>query len=198
MWDLPQSGIKPMSLALAGRFLTTEPPGKPQHRVLWKAVSSQSSSNEVDYEPLPSPIVWWWEQKTKSHSCIWTLLLSFPNLFQFCSKLKKDYIFCVEGKFTYAFQLDSWWHKLQTLGSLGSVSWDLRGRKKTKKEKRNPCQESGSHNVFKRLQLSKTSSLQQIWKDLIKSQKPRLSSSVSFFCRGQYPESTCCCSSDGR
>ena len=136
MWDLPQSGIKPMSLALAGRFLTTEPPGKPQHRVLWKAVSSQSSSNVVDYEPLPSPIVWWWEQKTKSHSCIWTLLLSFPNLFQFCSKLKKDYIFCVEGKFMYAFQLDSWWHKLQTLGSLGSVSWDLRERKKKLKKKK--------------------------------------------------------------
>ena len=26
--DLPDSGIKPMSLALAGRFFTTEPPGK--------------------------------------------------------------------------------------------------------------------------------------------------------------------------
>ena len=28
-WDLPGPGIKPMSPALAGRFLTTEPPGKP-------------------------------------------------------------------------------------------------------------------------------------------------------------------------
>ena len=26
--DLPDPGIKPMSLALAGRFFTTEPPGK--------------------------------------------------------------------------------------------------------------------------------------------------------------------------
>ena len=26
--DLPYPGIKPVSLALAGRFLTTEPPGK--------------------------------------------------------------------------------------------------------------------------------------------------------------------------
>ena len=30
MWDLPGPGIEPVSPALAGRFLTTEPPGKPQ------------------------------------------------------------------------------------------------------------------------------------------------------------------------
>ena len=29
MWDLPQPGIKSMSSALAGRFFTTKPPGKP-------------------------------------------------------------------------------------------------------------------------------------------------------------------------
>ena len=28
MWNLPRPGIKPMSAALAGRFLTTGPPGK--------------------------------------------------------------------------------------------------------------------------------------------------------------------------
>ena len=28
MWDLPRPGIEPMSPALAGRFLTTAPPGK--------------------------------------------------------------------------------------------------------------------------------------------------------------------------
>ena len=28
MWDLPRPGIKPVSPALAGRFLTTGPPGK--------------------------------------------------------------------------------------------------------------------------------------------------------------------------
>ena len=27
--DLPNAGIEPMSLALAGEFFTTEPPGKP-------------------------------------------------------------------------------------------------------------------------------------------------------------------------
>lgn len=29
MWDLPELGIKPLFPALASRFLTTEPPGKP-------------------------------------------------------------------------------------------------------------------------------------------------------------------------
>ena len=29
MWDLPKSGIGPVSPALAGRFFSTEPPGKP-------------------------------------------------------------------------------------------------------------------------------------------------------------------------
>lgn len=29
MWDLPRTGIEPMSPALVGRFLTTEPPEKP-------------------------------------------------------------------------------------------------------------------------------------------------------------------------
>ena len=30
IWDLPGSGIEPVSLALAGRFSTNKPPGKPQ------------------------------------------------------------------------------------------------------------------------------------------------------------------------
>ena len=30
MWDLPRPGFEPMSPALAGRFLTTAPPGKQQ------------------------------------------------------------------------------------------------------------------------------------------------------------------------
>ena len=34
MWDLPGPGIEPMSPALAGRFSTTAPPGKPDKIVL--------------------------------------------------------------------------------------------------------------------------------------------------------------------
>ena len=29
MWDLPRPGLKPLSPALAGKFSTTAPPGKP-------------------------------------------------------------------------------------------------------------------------------------------------------------------------
>ena len=34
MWDLPRPGHEPVSLALAGGFLTTAPPGKPHSTVL--------------------------------------------------------------------------------------------------------------------------------------------------------------------
>ena len=35
MWDLPGPGLEPVSPALAGGFLTTEPPGKPQKGFLY-------------------------------------------------------------------------------------------------------------------------------------------------------------------
>ena len=34
MWDLPRPGLEPVSPALAGRFSTTAPPGKPPRRLL--------------------------------------------------------------------------------------------------------------------------------------------------------------------
>ena len=35
MWDLSGPGIKPVSPALTGRFLTTGPSGKPWSWILW-------------------------------------------------------------------------------------------------------------------------------------------------------------------
>ena len=35
MWDLPGPGLKPVSCALAGGFLTTVPPGKPLFQLLY-------------------------------------------------------------------------------------------------------------------------------------------------------------------
>ena len=35
MWDPPRPGLEPVSPALAGRFSTTAPPGKPQETNLW-------------------------------------------------------------------------------------------------------------------------------------------------------------------
>ena len=34
MWDLPRPGLEPVSPALAGRFSTTAPPGKPESIIL--------------------------------------------------------------------------------------------------------------------------------------------------------------------
>ena len=34
MWDLPRPGLEPVATALAGRFSTTAPPGKPQSSML--------------------------------------------------------------------------------------------------------------------------------------------------------------------
>ena len=36
MWDLPRPGLEPVSPALAGRFSTTVPPGKPGHLIFDK------------------------------------------------------------------------------------------------------------------------------------------------------------------
>ena len=36
MWDLPRPGLEPVSPALAGRFSTTAPPGKPTRRAFYK------------------------------------------------------------------------------------------------------------------------------------------------------------------
>ena len=41
-WDLPRPGLEPVSPALAGRFSTTVPPGKPTH-------------SEFEAEPGPTP-----------------------------------------------------------------------------------------------------------------------------------------------
>ena len=45
MWDLPESEIKPMSPVLAGRFFTTEPPGKP---TIWLLCYQTRESDNLD------------------------------------------------------------------------------------------------------------------------------------------------------
>ena len=40
MWDLPRPGLEPMSPALAGRFSTTAPPGKPNVAILKVIIDS--------------------------------------------------------------------------------------------------------------------------------------------------------------
>ena len=48
MWDLPGAGLEPVSPALAGGFLTTAPPGKPQQVIFVLDPSSeQALTHEV-------------------------------------------------------------------------------------------------------------------------------------------------------
>ena len=46
MWDLPRPGLEPVSPALAGRFSTTEPPGKP-HASAFLCFSEQQESSKI-------------------------------------------------------------------------------------------------------------------------------------------------------
>ena len=39
MWDIPGPGLKPVSPALAGGFLTTEPPGKSLFIIFYAKIS---------------------------------------------------------------------------------------------------------------------------------------------------------------
>ena len=55
-WDLPIPGIEPVSLALAGRFLTTAPPGKPQD-VLLSDEKSKAEKNMFAVLPFTLEII---------------------------------------------------------------------------------------------------------------------------------------------
>ena len=59
MWDLPRPGLKPVSPALAGRFSTTVPPGKPPKSWFFEEI------NKID-KPLAKLIKKNWE-KTQSN-----------------------------------------------------------------------------------------------------------------------------------
>ena len=52
MWDLPGPGLKPVSPALAGGFLTTAPPGKPLDSVL-RLVPPSAKESRVLVSGLP-------------------------------------------------------------------------------------------------------------------------------------------------
>ena len=70
MWDLPGPGIKPVSLALASGFVTTEPPGRPSQQLV---VAVQSLNHVQPLQPhglqharLPCPS---WSPGACSKSC---------------------------------------------------------------------------------------------------------------------------------
>ena len=54
MWDLPGPGVEPSSPTLAGRFFTTEPPGKP----LDSTTNEVVLSNLLSASDLQFPYLW--------------------------------------------------------------------------------------------------------------------------------------------
>ena len=59
MWDLPGPGVKPVSPALAGGFLTTEPPGKPYRWLLRRAVVAQMVKNPPEIQETQVQSLGW-------------------------------------------------------------------------------------------------------------------------------------------
>ena len=72
MWDLPRPGPEPVSPALAGRFSTTAPPGKPQCSIfylsihhlmnIWVASTFITIMNNVAINIYSLVFVWTWFQ----------------------------------------------------------------------------------------------------------------------------------------
>ena len=54
MWDLPRPGLKPVSPALAGRFSTTAPPGKPPNFLNILNCGKIHKKNEIYNQPFLS------------------------------------------------------------------------------------------------------------------------------------------------
>ena len=65
MWDLPGPGLEPVSAAMAGRFSTTVPPGKPHplllRKIVWERLPAWAFCNRETFrgqisQPCPSQI----------------------------------------------------------------------------------------------------------------------------------------------
>ena len=111
MWDLPGSGLKPVSPALAGGFLTTVPPGK----------SPSLHLKQLAIQPLPTLLGTWSlcppprvevlglgalkPARLKSESCLpnflavlpWSSHLTFPHLHYLICKMGENNLL---GKFS--------------------------------------------------------------------------------------------------
>ena len=96
MWDPPRPGLKPVSPALAGRFSTTVPPGKPTNNYCLS--SSEASYEEGIHRSVlqirdmrPAPASQWW-----SNIQSWALWChpQAPN------SMPPDLLVCLESKFS--------------------------------------------------------------------------------------------------
>ena len=91
MWDLPRPGLEPISPALAGRFSTTAPPGKPPSLLLAPPEFSWLVfSGSVPYRDL---LLW-------DNSCKW-LLLCLAEAGSFGQQIFLYWTFYIKGIIGY-------------------------------------------------------------------------------------------------
>ena len=81
--DLPIPGIEPASPALAGRFFTTEPPGKPLAVLQWSSNACMIHAvNDKVNQGWKSSKQWLLQQQNR-RKCMWTIMrkrsLFWPN-----------------------------------------------------------------------------------------------------------------------
>ena len=76
MWDLPWPGIEPMSPALTGKFLTTDPPGKPQETVLFKSDSFSLWKHAAVVDPWT---MWVWTVRVHICGFFFSVLHGFTD-----------------------------------------------------------------------------------------------------------------------
>ena len=105
MWDPPRPGLEPVSPALAGRFSTTAPPGKPQMFYIFYIKRSDAQLNVTADSSNPyislfflktSYLLWSWRQKR------------FVFVFVFCHfsfSTTKVNIFCLNLRKYWRLQL---------------------------------------------------------------------------------------------
>ena len=108
MWDLPQLGIEPVSPALAGRFLTTAPPGKSKLSVFF-LLNLQSSLCILDTSPLSDIF-------SQSVACLFILLtVSFAEQHSVFLKCFLKFVFKRSLSFQL-FNISSFFPKIGTEG----------------------------------------------------------------------------------
>ena len=95
MWDLSRSGIKLVFLALAGRFLTTGPPGKSSSVFLVSIFFFFLIKMTREYR-----VTWFYEFLLK---CSYEAILKVPSLYYFClfcCVILLAHVWDILGKFT--------------------------------------------------------------------------------------------------
>ena len=122
MWDLPRPGLKPVSAALAGRFSTTAPPGKPLC-TRFESLKRQNKTTQQQKNPPETHIkqgyvlIGWWNcDQRLPGTQPWILRrnkwFSFTNSV-FVVTLFTEHNYCEQWESTYIqcpnFKCTAWW-----------------------------------------------------------------------------------------